>query len=256
MFKHLYSSPTIDRFVSCAIDFAFDPLHASEHKTARNYDLYTVGDTPIRPIRSELYDLGRLRSIDLMRIIRSETPTPNDRRDFLKAVYTIQRGLEATMDVKCHTQVGRKVSGHIFEGLVESLVKARFDVVLKNGRVPIETPDGTTYLSFDKVFESGTTPVITSIKTSTKDRACMMFSDKYIHKSMIGDCSKFVSVILNDIQRTPKGIASTFLPGHHSMYSAAFGPMDGHYYVDRPVNTQFKTLDAFLFDDLALWLNV
>lgn len=100
--------------------------------------------------------------------------------------------------------------------------------------------------------------VIVSIKASSKDRMAKIFLDKAVLGFVTQTDLSIIALFHNDVQRSGASkISGTFVAGNFLAYVAAFGPLDGVYYVDPPKvaskapwSSYIKTYEDLLLDDL------
>lgn len=173
------------------------------------------------------------------------------------------------MDYLCSSQHARKNYGMRFEELVEIL----FDMI-GIGHKPVSfglpyTADGVPQvfnnqvdlvISKDKAVKSHRTKlyadeVVTSIKTSSKDRFAKIFLDKELLRTVTGQEIPIIALFHNDIQRSgPTKVSWTFVAGNFIAYVSAFGPLSGVYYVDPPIHITKEPWKKYLrtFEDLLL----
>ncbi len=291
--KYLYSSPE-----ATFVDYFHHAAAAQEHllesvdefKDFTGYRLFRceLGNNDIRPINEALFiwdNLGNGPHLDKVNelINIAHTPTDEDRLLLRRYLYTIERSLEAYLDIIGNAQQVRKIAGHIFEGLLHKTLVAR-GLSVYGGEVSFHIHSETATdeqnnekikLSFDRYFTNqpnhkpGTfdsSCVVFGAKVTTKDRGNMFFVDRYLYEKTHAHRPKFIAIALNDVQRKRKnnktvGVSWTFLPGHFRLYSHIFGELDGYYFIDpppvvdklRPQFNSLKTIDELFYDDIPSW---
>lgn len=162
-------------------------------------------------------------------------------------LYTLSQSIGIGCDIFLDSNTARRNAGLRFESIVEVVMtKIGFAHDNISFRIPVEnTDDEFTYYS-DMVFGNGdelqTTretvaedEVVASIKTSSKDRATKIFTDKWIMSKLIGREIPHVALFLNDVQRkSDSGIATTFVSNNYYIYSEYVTPLEGTYFLDPP----------------------
>ena len=202
-------------------------------------------------------------------ISSSEKEAMRASRTISRALYTTLQAAGATMDYLCSSQHARKNYGMRFEELIEAMFEA-----LGLGHEPINfglsyTAEGVPQIfnnqvdlviSKKKKIESTRTrldaeEVVTSIKTSSKDRFAKIFLDKELLRTVTGQEIPVVALFHNDVQRSGiEKISWTFVAGNFIAYVSAFGPLTGVYYVDPPIHITKAPWKKYLrtFEDLLL----
>jgi hypothetical protein len=229
-----------------------------------------------RPINSQLMlDANTSKVLDskflpvIKNLRQRGTDTKENRALTVRAIYTIQQSIGATLDAlpRGKSNNARKINGDLFERLIK-LTLNRAGINCESGVVhaPIKA-DGIAEFSmkFQQDFivkEGELVKIIGSVKTSSKDRLAKIFMDKFLFQKLTGKDVPHVAIFLHDVQRKGKapkfGINSTFLSGHFKAFTIKLNPLDGVYYCDvRPnmttepvLKNHIKTFDHFLFADL------
>lgn len=97
--------------------------------------------------------------------------------------------------------------------------------------------------------------VIVSVKSSSKDRMSKVFLDKEVLRFITQTDLPVIALFHNDVQRSGTNrVRGTFVAGNFLAYVAAFGPLNGVYYVDPPQAASKKPWDKYVktYDDLLL----
>jgi len=263
------------------LDFAENGLQAvivSQNENHYRFYQYTAeGSFNItRPINANLMygaeDSTKVTT-DFREILADARDIPesdNERRSTLiRAIYTIQQCIGAALDAIPESNRARKVSGDLFERLIQLLVR-EVGVDCRTGtvKVPVEV-DGQALFSMnyqhDLLLHSGDElKAIGSVKTSSKDRIDKIFMDKFLYCKLTGTALPHITIFLHDVQRkqtrreSEYGISATFLPGHFKGFTIKLNPLDGVYYCDpRPsmktepiLREHIQTIDHFFCTDL------
>jgi len=233
-----------------------------------NYDLIkvNVGNRlrQLRPInrdlfiwdRSELSERYNQLEQTLFRLGESKGLTPPFQQvppDFTAekldgVLYTMMQSVGCGLDLFTEPQFARKNIGTRFEDFVCRLLNT-MGIAFKRGitvTVPVKG-DGLTYRAtadlvispFETVKSSsnGFDPeeIIVSVKTSSKDRMKLIFTDRYLLTQASSKEAKVIALFLNDVQRMGQDrIASTFVADLFLVFCKFFGDLSGVYFIDPP----------------------
>lgn len=237
-----------------------------------------------RPLNSRLmYDAesfthaARQLTQTLEQLKNGERPSDELRQNVIRAIYTIQQSIGATLDAlpAGMSNQARKVNGDLFERLIRLLiVSLDVDCVSGTMQVPVKDAEGTVLFKssyqHDLLISKDTElKIIGSVKTSSKDRVDKVFMDKFLYNRLTDTALPHIAIFLNDVQRKKTkreneyGVSATFLPGHFKAYTVKLNPLDGVFYCDiRPnmvedalLSRHIKTIDHFFYSDLWELLN-
>jgi hypothetical protein len=206
-----------------------------------------------------------------------EQPSDDLRDNVKRTIYTIQQSIGAALDAlpAGKSNQARKVNGDLFERFINLLIRSlNVDCVSGTMQVPVRDTDGTelfksSYQHDLMISKDAELKIISSVKTSSKDRIDKVFMDKFLYNRLTDTALPHIAVFLNDVQRKKTrreneyGVSATFLPGHFKAYTVKLNPLDGVYYCDiRPnmvedvlLSQHIKTIDHFFYSDLWELLN-
>lgn len=224
------------------------------------------GEEPdqVRPINTNLFisDVDEFRSSArrlnsfLERLAENEGVSDSleeEHPDFVsgnllnEVLYTLSQSVGIGCDIFLSPNTARRNAGLRFESVVEEVMtNLGFAHDNISFRIPVENTEDEWTCRSDMVFGTNDQvqstrqdvdedEVVTSIKTSSKDRATKIFTDKWIMSKLLGREIPHVALFLNDVQRKgDSGIDSTFVSNNYYIYSEYMTSLEGTYFLDPP----------------------
>lgn len=218
----------------------------------------------VRPINTNLFisDVDEFRSatsrfsdfLDLLAEnegvtpgIESEYPRFVNQNLLNEVLYTMTQSVGVGCDIYLSSNTAKRNAGLRFESVVEEVMtKLGFAHDNISFRIPVENTDDEWTCRSDMVFGNRDSlrstrqtvdedEVVASIKTTSKDRATKIFTDKWIMSKLLGREIPHVALFLNDVQRKgDSGIDSTFVSNNYYIYSEYMTALEGTYFLDPP----------------------
>lgn len=163
-------------------------------------------------------------------------------------MYTLMQSVACGLDLFTEPQFARKNVGTRFEDFICALLHST-GVTFKRGltvAVPVGKEKLIYHATSDLVISPFTTvkssshgfapeEIIVSVKTSSKDRMKLIFTDRYLLTRASSRDAKVIALFLNDVQRMGQdGIASTFVADLFLVFCNFFGDLNGVYFIDPP----------------------
>lgn len=186
-----------------------------------------------------------------------------------EVLYTLSQSVGIGCDIFLSPNTARRNAGLRFESVVEEVMtNLGFAHDNISFRIPVENTEDEWTCRSDMVFGTNDQvestretvdekEVVTSIKTSSKDRATKIFTDKWIMSKILGREIPHVALFLNDVQRKgDSGIDSTFVSNNYYIYSEYMTALEGTYFLDPPdkideegFNDKLDTFREFILED-------
>jgi len=186
-----------------------------------------------------------------------------------EVLYTLAQSVGIGCDIFLSANTARRNAGLRFESVIEEVMtKLGFAHDNISFKIPVEDTEDEWTCRSDMVFGDtqqvqstrqavDENEVVTSIKTSSKDRATKIFTDKWIMSKLLGREIPHVALFLNDVQRKgDSGIDSTFVSNNYYIYSEYMTALEGAYFLDPPdkideenFNDKLYTFKQFLLTD-------